>query len=96
METRELRILNWNIRGIMSSAFCLSNILDSEKPDVAVICEHKLSNPNLTFLDSIHSDYKAYPSRLTTDVTNTVATLVKKDLIQFVSIIEEYSGFNTF
>ena len=92
METRELRILNWNIRGIMSSALCLSNILDSKKPDVAVICEHKLSNPNLTFLDSIHSDYKAYPSRLTTDVTNTVATLVKKDLIQFVSIIEEYSN----
>ena len=35
-------ILCWNVRGIMSSAYSLSNMLDNQHIDIALITEHKL------------------------------------------------------
>jgi len=52
-------IICWNVRGIMSSAYPLSNMLDSEKIDVALITEHKLLLRSLHFLDTINSKYKS-------------------------------------
>ena len=86
-----LTVLSWNVRGIMSPALCLSNILDDSKPDVAIICEHKLSNYNISFLDTIHTNYTTYSSISINKITNTVSFLVKKDLIHSINFIEEYS-----
>ena len=52
-------LINWNVRGKMSSANPLSNLLDSEKIDVALITEHKLLPRSIPFLDTINSKYKS-------------------------------------
>ena len=91
-QVNNLKVLSWNVRGIMSSALCLSNILDYSRPDVSIICEHKLSNYNVSFLNTIHMDYTSYPCSGINGINNTVSFLVKKDLIHSVNFIEEYSN----
>ena len=87
-QVNELNVLSWNVRGIMSSALCLSNILDYSKPGVSIICEHKLSNYNLSFLNTVHIYYLF----CTIGIKNTVSFLVKKDVIHSVNLTEEYSN----
>ena len=53
------RILTWNVRGIMSSAGSLSKLLDTYNIDFAFISEHKLRKQHDSFLDSVHSNYRA-------------------------------------
>lgn len=50
-------ILNWNVRGVMSSNVCLTNLLRLTKCDVAVISEHKLPENCSKFLNSIDKGY---------------------------------------
>ena len=55
-----LNIMCWNVRGIMSSAYPLSELLDTHKIDIAMLCEHKLFYRSTSFLDSIHCDFLSY------------------------------------
>lgn len=50
-------LLCWNVRGIMSSAYPLSQMLDDYAIDIALITEHKLLPYSSVFLNSIHQDY---------------------------------------
>lgn len=52
-------ILTWNVRGAMSSAGSISNLLDTYDIDIACISEHKLKSPSATFLDTLHSSYRS-------------------------------------
>ena len=52
-----ITLCTWNVTGLMSSAYYLSNLLDSEVIDVCGISEHWLYQSELHFLNSIHSDY---------------------------------------
>ena len=54
-----LNILTWNCRGIMSSAYPLSQILDTYSVDIALTVEHKLMPHSALFMDSIHSNYSS-------------------------------------
>ena len=53
-------ILTWNVRGIMSSAGSLSQMLELYDIDFAFISEHKLRHEHSVFCRSIHSNYDAY------------------------------------
>ena len=55
-----INILSWNVRGVMSSAFPLSNLLDKYDIDVAIISEHKLFPHSRHFLASINPKYAFY------------------------------------
>ena len=55
-----LNLFCWNCRGIMSSAFSLSEFLDNNDIDIALISEHKLFPKSATFLESINRQYAAY------------------------------------
>lgn len=48
------------MRGIMSSAGSLSEILDLKDIDIAFLTEHKLLPQSTSFCDTIHKDYIAY------------------------------------
>ncbi|CAG2226562.1 unnamed protein product [Mytilus edulis] len=52
-----LKLLAWNVRGIMSSTVCLSNLLRSTDCDVCIISEHKLETRSLNYLSSIEQGY---------------------------------------
>ena len=52
-----LSILSWNVRGIMSSAYPLSCMLNDHNVDIAVVCAHKLFTHSKHFLESINSNY---------------------------------------
>ncbi|VDH94491.1 Hypothetical predicted protein [Mytilus galloprovincialis] len=52
-----LKLLAWNVRGIMSSTVCLSNLLRSTDCDVCIISEHKLKTRSLNYLSSIEQGY---------------------------------------
>lgn len=52
-----IRIVTWNVRGIMSSAASLSNLLDEENIDFAFITEHKLFDHSKYFLRSLNTKY---------------------------------------
>lgn len=54
----DLSILAWNVRGIMSSTVCLSQLLNTYKVDVCMLSEHKLKEKSLFFLNSIEKGYK--------------------------------------
>lgn len=88
---QDVCIISWNVRGVMSSTLSLSNTLDLCKPDVAIICEHKLSTYNFSFLDTIHSEYTAFPKDTGHDGCNYVSFLVKKSLLFSVSFVNQYS-----
>ncbi len=53
-------VLAWNVRGIMSTAYSLSQLLDTHKVDTALISEHKLMPHSQHFMNSIHSEYDCY------------------------------------
>ena len=53
-------LLYWNVRGIMSFAFSLSEMLDKRSIDIALITEHKLLPRSQHFLSSIHPLFYAY------------------------------------
>ncbi|WAR05956.1 hypothetical protein MAR_021325, partial [Mya arenaria] len=55
---KNLRICTWNVRGIMSSAASLSNLLVSQNIDIAFITEHKLFNHSKYFVDTIQHGYR--------------------------------------
>ena len=52
-----LNLLTWNVRGIMSSAFTLSQLLSCYNTDIALITEHKLMPHSKCFFDNIHPSY---------------------------------------
>ena len=52
-----LNIMSWNVRGIMSSAYSLSCLLDENDIDIALLSEHKLFNYSSEFLKSINTKY---------------------------------------
>ncbi|CAC5420984.1 unnamed protein product [Mytilus coruscus] len=52
-----LRLLAWNVRGIMSSTVCLSSLLKNTDCDVSVISEHKLKKSSLHYLSTIEQGY---------------------------------------
>jgi len=53
----ELRVITWNVTGLMSSASYLSDILTEGDIDVCGLSEHWLTPNNLFFMDSISSDF---------------------------------------
>ena len=70
-------ILAWNVRGIMSSTICLSNLLDTTKCDIAVISEHKMKNasPCGMNIDSLHGDYRSIAKVSDDDISKVDNTL---------------------
>ena len=52
-----LSILCWNVRGIMSSTVSLCELLNVTDCDIAVLCEHKLKDQTINFLNSIDNKY---------------------------------------
>ena len=55
-----LNLLCWNVRGVMSSAYSLSNILDKKCIDIALITERKLLPRSKYFLTSINQDFNSF------------------------------------
>ena len=55
-----LSVMCWNVRGIMSSAYALSDILDANGIDLCIVAEHNLFTHSKSFLDSINHRYKLY------------------------------------
>lgn len=55
-----LNIVSWNVRGIMSSSVCLSNLLEYSNCDIAILSEHKLKHSNANYLDTIHPNYSSF------------------------------------
>ena len=55
-----LNICTWNATGLMSSAYYISNLLDSENIDIFGISEHWLYSHDLHFLNSLHQDYNGF------------------------------------
>ena len=53
-------ILVWNVRGIMSSAICLSKLLEQTSCDVALVNEHKLLLHNSSFLKTLSNNYLSH------------------------------------
>jgi len=49
-----INLLSWNCRGIMSSAFALSEMLDRNHIDIALLTEHTLLLRSNRFLNTIH------------------------------------------
>lgn len=92
-----LNIFTWNVRGIMSSATCVGRMLDMMDADVAVVCEHKLTVSNMAFIDTLHSEYTAFPQNQETDnaFDNKVSLLVKKSLLFSVSYLPECESDRT-
>jgi len=54
------KLICWNVRGRMSSAYSLFNTLDNQRIDVALITEHKLLPRSQHFLSSINQNFYAY------------------------------------
>ena len=54
-----ISIIDWNVRGIMSSSMCLSNLLIDKNIDIVLINEHKLLPYNKSFIDSIDRQFTA-------------------------------------
>ena len=91
-----LKVLSWNVRGIMSSTLCLSNLMIRSNCDVCIVSEHKLKDASLDYLNTIERgyksvakaeilppDYKAYHGK------GGIAILYKKSLQFSVNVIEE-------
>ena len=55
-----LSIICRNVRGIMSSAYALSEFLDENNVDVCVVTEHKLMTHSLHFMDTINKKYHPF------------------------------------
>ena len=62
-----LSILTWNVRGIMSSTLCLSDLMLVTDFDIAIICQHKLKLISLSFMNSVDTRYHSVS---TTDIFN--------------------------
>ena len=56
----QINILCWNCRGIMSSAYPLSTLLDNHDIDIALISEHKLLPRSIALFDSINPKYSSF------------------------------------
>ena len=90
----ELKVISWNVRGVISSGNCLSKILDTYKCHIAIISEHKLTFQSYSFLESMHSKYLPVP-QITNNLTSfnenvkppLVCLLIKKDIMFSVSEI---------
>lgn len=54
-----LKILSWNVRGIMSSTVCLLKLLTITECDIAVISEHKLKPNFLPYMNSIDMSFNS-------------------------------------
>ncbi|CAC5390889.1 SLC5A7 [Mytilus coruscus] len=50
-------LVTWNVRGIMSSTVCLSELFRYTNCDIAVLSEHKLFNHSLQFLNTLDNNY---------------------------------------
>ncbi len=85
-----LKLFTWNVRGAMSSALCISDMLDKLDADIAVLCEHKLSNENLPFLNSLHGSYMAFPNSCQPNLAGNshVAVMVRRSMMYSVTYLE--------
>ena len=80
----------------MSSAYALSNFLDSNDIDIALITEHKLLPRSVKFIDSINSNYLSYvnvdqsidPLSYVRCGKSGTAVLFKKSMQSYVSRID--------
>ncbi|CAG2216477.1 unnamed protein product [Mytilus edulis] len=52
-----IKLVAWNVRGIMSSTICLSNLLKDTDCDICIISEHKLKERSLHYLSTIEKGY---------------------------------------
>ncbi|CAC5396961.1 unnamed protein product [Mytilus coruscus] len=52
-----IKLVAWNVRGIMSSTICLSKLLKDSDCDICVISEHKLKERSLDYLSTIKKRY---------------------------------------
>ncbi|VDI17291.1 Hypothetical predicted protein [Mytilus galloprovincialis] len=52
-----IKLVAWNVRGIMSSTICLSKFLKDTDCDICVISEHKLKERSLHYLSTIERGY---------------------------------------
>lgn len=86
-----ISLITWNVRGIMSSALCLSKSLEEIKPDIAIICEHKLSQENMMFLNTICETYTTFPETENFPSRSHVSLLIKKSMMYSISLVSEYS-----
>ena len=95
-----LNLLCWNVRGIMSSAYSLSDMLDSHCIDIALITEHKLLPRSNHFLSSINSNFYAYNTCNTSfDNFGTLrcgkagtAILIRKSLQKHISLVNNITN----
>jgi len=55
-----LKLMTWNVTGIMSSSSYLCNCLTNNNIDICGIGEHWLFPHNLYFLDSLFTDYRVH------------------------------------
>ena len=91
-----LNIMCWNVRGIMSSAYVLSELLEKHDIDVCIVSEHKLLIHSRSFMDSIHPAYKSISVCDTTIYQygpakcgkGGVSILYKKSLSNFISEVD--------
>ena len=52
-----LTVMSWNVRGIMSSTVCLSELINLFKCDICIVSEHKLKERSLRYLSTIERGY---------------------------------------
>lgn len=90
-----LSVMTWNVRGIMSSTLCLSELLIGHNIDICVISEHKLKEKSLHYLNSVEKGYKVFSK--TDSLPNTynayhgkggIAIMYKSTLDFYVNEIE--------
>ena len=55
-----INFICWNVRGIMSSAFPLSALINKYKVDVALITEHKLLPKSASFLSTLEPGFSNF------------------------------------
>lgn len=49
----QLKLMTWNVRGLMSSTMCLANLLRDTDCDFVILSEHKLPQMYSNYLDSV-------------------------------------------
>jgi exonuclease III len=53
-----LTVLSWNVKGIMSSTVCLSNLVKATDCDICVISEHKLKPRCFPYINTIEQGHE--------------------------------------
>lgn len=56
----QLKLMTWNVRGLMSSTMCLANLLRDTDCDFVILSEHKLPQMYSNYLDSVDNKYFSF------------------------------------